>query len=109
MYNFFSQLSVWLSRPFLNMAHSFETIPIMFAFVLGLVGALAPCQFTGNISAIMLYGNQSLQKKIQWKNVFSFIFGKIISLSALGLLIWLVGNEIEQRLTLYFPWLSWDI
>lgn len=105
MYNFFSQLSVWLSRPFLTMAHSFETMPIIFAFVLGLVGALAPCQLTGNFSAIMLYGNQSLQKNIQWKNVFSFILGKIIAFSALGLLIWLVGNQMEQRLTLYFPWL----
>jgi cytochrome c-type biogenesis protein len=51
----------------------------------------------------MLYGNLSLQKNIQWKNVLSFILGKIIAFSALGLLIWLVGNEMEQRLTLYFP------
>jgi cytochrome c-type biogenesis protein len=103
MYNIFSQLSAWLSRPFLNMAYTIEAIPLIFAFVLGLVGALAPCQLTGNISAIMLYGNQSLQKKIDWKNVFSFNLGKIFAFSALGLLIWLVGNEVEQRLTLYFP------
>lgn len=88
MYNFFSQISVWLSRPFLNMVHSFETMPIIFAFVLGLVGALAPCQFTGNISAIMLYGNQSLQNWNEWRWMKKGRrFGVIVQRTAGGILI----------------------
>ncbi|WML40533.1 sulfite exporter TauE/SafE family protein [Neobacillus sp. OS1-2] len=105
MYNLFSQISSVLSQPFLNMTNSLEAWPIIFALILGLVGALAPCQLTGNISAITLYGNSSIQKRIVWKDVFSFTLGKIVAFSLLGGLVWLLGKGIEQNLILYFPWL----
>ncbi|MFC4800080.1 sulfite exporter TauE/SafE family protein [Neobacillus sp. GCM10023253] len=105
MYNLFSQISATLSRPFFEMANSLESWPIIFALILGLVGALAPCQLTGNISAITLYGNRSIQQKIAWKDVFFFTLGKIIAFSLLGVLAWLLGKEIEQNLTYVFPWL----
>lgn len=105
MYNLFSQISAVLSKPFFEMANSLESWPIIFALILGLVGALAPCQLTGNISAITLYGNQSIQKKIAWKDVIFFTLGKIIAFSLLGVLVWLLGKEIEQNLTFVFPWL----
>ena len=105
MYNLFSQISSSLSQPFLKMTHSLEAWPIVFALILGLVGALAPCQLTGNISAITLYGNSSIQKKIVWKDVFIFTLGKIVAFSLLGGLVWLLGKGIEQNLILYFPWL----
>ncbi|WP_462412187.1 urease accessory protein UreH domain-containing protein [Neobacillus sp. Marseille-QA0830] len=105
MYSLLSQISNFFSQPFFNMANSLETWPVLFALILGLVGALAPCQLTGNISAITLYGNNSLQKKIVWKDVFSFTLGKIVAFSLLGGLVWMLGKGIEQNLTLYFPWL----
>jgi len=105
MYNLFSQISNFLSKPFLNIANSLESWPIVFALLLGIVGALAPCQLTGNISAVTLYGNSSIQKKIVWKDVLSFTFGKVVAFSLLGGIVWLLGKGIEQNLTLYFPWL----
>ncbi|MGG3467931.1 sulfite exporter TauE/SafE family protein [Neobacillus pocheonensis] len=105
MYSILSQFSTYVSKPFFNMAYSLEALPIFFALVLGLVGALAPCQLTGNISAVTLYGNCSFQKKIAWKDVIFFTMGKIAAFSLLGVLVWLLGREIEQNLTVYFPWL----
>ncbi|MEI5906688.1 sulfite exporter TauE/SafE family protein [Bacillus spongiae] len=105
MYSVFSQISTWLMDPFINLLYGLESLPLVYAFVLGIVGALAPCQFTGNISAIMLYGNQSIQRKMSWRNALSFIFGKMLAFSLLGFLVWLFGKEIQQELTLYFPWL----
>lgn len=105
MYNLLSKISSLLSQPFFTMANSLESWPILFALILGLVGALAPCQLTGNISAITLYGNNSIQKKIVWKDVLSFTLGKVVAFSLLGGLVWLLGKGIEQNLTLYFPWL----
>ncbi len=105
LYSFLSQISNLLSQPFLNIAHNTTTIPILSAFVLGIVGAMAPCQITSNLGAITLYSNQSLQKGIVWKELFLFIFGKIIAFSGLGLIVWLMGKEIQSTLTLYFPWL----
>lgn len=61
---------------FIEIANSTKSIPILFSFLLGVVGTLAPCQLTGNISAMTLYGNQSLQKGISWKHILLFILGK---------------------------------
>jgi len=105
VYSFLSQISNFLSQPFLNMANSMTEIPILSAFLFGIVGAMAPCQLTGNLGAITLYSNQSLQKGIAWKELFLFIFGKIIAFSGLGFIVWLMGKEIQSTLTLYFPWL----
>ncbi len=62
MYNLLSQISAVLSKPFFNMANSLESWPIVFALILGLVGALAPCQLTGNISALTLFMATALYK-----------------------------------------------
>lgn len=105
MYSILSQFSSFVSKPFTNIAYSLESWPIVFAFILGLIGALAPCQLTGNISAVTLYGNRSIQKKIAWKDVFFFTLGKVVAFSLLGVLVWLLGRGFEQNLTLYFPWL----
>ncbi|WP_394141611.1 urease accessory protein UreH domain-containing protein [Cytobacillus oceanisediminis] len=104
MYEFFSQISNVLTQPLINLARSFESIPILFAFLIGVVGAMAPCQFSGNIGAITLYGNKSLQKGLAWMDVFFFTFGKIVVFTGLGLLVWFLGREFPRELTVYFPW-----
>ncbi|BCC70118.1 cytochrome c biosynthesis protein [Bacillus cereus] len=104
----FSTISEWsyqLMSPLIDVANATKSVPLLFSFLLGIVGTLAPCQLTGNISAITLYGNQSLQKRYAWKHILLFILGKIIAFTTLGLLIWFLGKEIQQILTLYFPWL----
>ncbi|WP_329761876.1 sulfite exporter TauE/SafE family protein [Bacillus nitratireducens] len=104
----FSTISEWsyqLMSPLMNVANATKSVPLLFAFLLGVVGTLAPCQLTGNISAITLYGNQSLQKGHVWKHILLFISGKIIAFTTLGLFVWFLGKEIQQILTLYFPWL----
>ncbi len=91
--------------PLMDAANATKSVPLLFAFLLGIVGTLAPCQLTGNISAITLYSNQSLQKGHVWKHILLFILGKIMAFTTLGLLVWFLGKEIQQILTLYFPWL----
>ncbi len=105
MYQVFSDISSWLIGPFHNLALSWEGTPLLFAFLLGLVGATAPCQFTGNMGAITIFCNNSLQNKIPWTNIILFILGKIVVFSALGLIVWLIGTEIQGKFTLFIPWL----
>ena len=104
MYELFSQLSNTLSLPFLNIVGSTKGIPILFALLLGIIGAMAPCQFTGNLGAIMVYGNKSVQNRIAWGEILFFIFGKILVFSLFGLIVWLLGSEVKSTLSLYFPW-----
>ncbi|MBM7570561.1 sulfite exporter TauE/SafE family protein [Aquibacillus albus] len=103
MYQFFSNISNLISSPFFNLANQWEGTPLLSALLLGFVGAVAPCQFTGNIGAITLYGNRSLQKDIPWINIFLFVLGKIVVFSVLGLIVWLIGKEFHASFTQVIP------
>lgn len=105
MYQILQQISNFFSEPFMSAAYGIEHIPLLSALLLGMVGALAPCQFTGNLSAITLFGNQSLQEKAAWGDTIAFILGKIVAFSGLGFIVWILGTEFQQSLISYFPWI----
>jgi cytochrome c-type biogenesis protein len=102
MYSLLSSISQFLSGPFVVLLHDTKQLPLIAAFLLGLIGALAPCQLTGNISAITYYGNKSLQSKKQWFEAFMFILGKVAAFSGLGLAVWLIGQEFQTSITSFF-------
>ena len=104
MYSILSQFSSFVSKPFINMAYSLESWPIVFAFILGLIGALAPCQLTGNISAVTFMVIVLFKRKLLGRT-YSFYFRESSSIFFIRILVWLLGREFEQSLTLYFPWL----
>jgi cytochrome c-type biogenesis protein len=96
MHHFFHNISYYLTNPISTMMNEMSQFPILFALLVGMVGTLAPCQLTGNIGAITLYGNQSIQKDIAWKEAGLFILGKIVVYSLIGILLWLLGQGISQ-------------
>jgi len=102
MYQEINRISQFLSEPLFSIYHMSET-PIIIAFLLGIIGSLAPCQLTGNISAITLYGNKSLQHSRYWGDIIFFILGKIVVFSVLGLLVWMIGQKFEENITVLFP------
>lgn len=102
MYEYIDAISQFLREPFMNAANSMESIPLLFALLLGLVGALAPCQFSGNISAITLYGTNSLKDGISWSDTIFYVLGKIVAFSAIGLIVFLLGQEFQKQLPLFF-------
>ena len=87
MFQFLSDISNLLSNPFINMINETKQIPILASLVLGLIGALAPCQLTGNIGAITFYGSRTLQTKHQWVEIGLFVLGKIVVFTGLGLAV----------------------
>ncbi|MBB5173270.1 sulfite exporter TauE/SafE family protein [Texcoconibacillus texcoconensis] len=105
MFELVDQISYFFREPFLNAANQFENIPILAAFLLGVVGALAPCQFSGNISAITLYGTKSVNKGISGWDTSFYVLGKIVAFSGIGFIVWLLGQEFQQSLTEFFPWI----
>lgn len=104
MYDLFNSISQLLYQPLINLANGTSHIPILSAFFIGVLAAAAPCQFTGNIGAITLYGNRSLQKGIPWAEVVFFQLGKIVVFSSIGLIVYFLGTEFHSELTLYLPW-----
>ncbi|MBO1915351.1 hypothetical protein J4G37_62295, partial [Microvirga sp. 3-52] len=83
MYGLMSKISQAITEPVTILIHSFEQYPIVVALLLGLVGAVAPCQLTGNMSAITLYGNRTIQMKDDMGEILFFIIGKVAVFSSL--------------------------
>lgn len=103
MYSLMSQFSQIISEPISIFLNSYEHSPIVAAVLLGLIGAFAPCQLTGNISAITLYGNRTIQIDRNWREIISFILGKLVVYSSIGLLAWIFDQSFETKMTEYFP------
>lgn len=103
MYSLMSKISQTISEPVSFFLRSFEHSPIVVALLLGLIGAVAPCQLTGNMSAITFYGNRTVQLKSNWGEIVAFIAGKVAVFSLIGLLAWIFGQSFETKMTEYFP------
>ncbi|MCK1998340.1 sulfite exporter TauE/SafE family protein [Psychrobacillus psychrodurans] len=103
MYSLMSKISQTISEPVTIFLNSFEHYPIVVALLLGLIGAVAPCQLTGNMSAITFYGNRTVQMKSNWGEIVSFIAGKVVVFSLIGMLAWMFGQSFETKMTEYFP------
>lgn len=98
-----SDISQIISGPITLFLNSYEHSPLIIALLLGLVGALAPCQLTGNLSAITFYGNRTIQMKDNFGEVLFFMIGKVVVFSVIGLCAWLFGQSFETTMTSYFP------
>lgn len=103
MYDIFNLLSNFLNEPLTTLYYNNQGLPFLSAFLLGLLGAVAPCQLTGNISAMMYYGNKSLRDSKIWSEISAYILGKIFVYIILGLLIWIFGRSLENNFTTVFP------
>ena len=103
MYNLMSNISQIMSNPISEFLNAYEHAPLIIAILLGLIGALAPCQLTGNMSAITFYGNRTMQMKSNWQEIVFFIVGKVIVFSLLGFFAWIFGQSFETKMTVYFP------
>lgn len=103
MYSLLAEFSQVLSTPLSMYLNYFNHSPIISAFLLGLIGSMAPCQLTGNISTITLYGSRTIQLKDTSGEVFAFILGKIVTYSLIGFLAWTFGQAFEAKITEYFP------
>ncbi|BDH63568.1 cytochrome C biosynthesis protein [Ureibacillus massiliensis 4400831 = CIP 108448 = CCUG 49529] len=103
MYSILSDFSLTITEPISMFLNSYKHSAFIVAILLGLIGAFAPCQLTGNISAITLYGNRTIRMDNNWGEIISFITGKVVVYSLIGLFAWLFGQSFETRITEYFP------
>jgi len=100
-YIFLSQLSAVLGVPL--GALSGETgIPVVSAFLLGLVGAVSPCQLSANLATIAFLSRQARGPQLAAAGIGAYLVGKIIIYSALGLVVLLLGLAVVSPYSAQF-------
>lgn len=94
MYSILSQISTFLSAPFMGGTES--NTALLAALFLGIVGSVAPCQISANIAAITYFGNRHVQSRLSGAETAMYILGKVALFSIFGLLFWFFGQQISR-------------
>jgi cytochrome c-type biogenesis protein len=76
LYALVSRPFAWLAEPVNDVRSSFN-LPLLSAFLLGLLGALAPCQLSTGSAALAWFGKDA-SKGLDWPKVGLFFFGKVL-------------------------------
>jgi cytochrome c-type biogenesis protein len=92
-YVMLSQWSAQVGEPLQRVLGS-QNIPGLSAFLLGLLGGLAPCQVTANAGAIAYVTQSSQEQRSLWPTVRQFLGGKIAVYLVLGFLAAILGFRL---------------
>lgn len=93
-YVWLNQVAGAISKPIYAFAIGLNVFGVT-AFLLGVIGATAPCQLTSNSSAIALVTKNS-SRRLAWIQTGYFIMGKSLVYISLGVLAALFGMTIQD-------------
>jgi sulfite exporter TauE/SafE len=88
-----SQFSAALTVPVSDLADRVE-LPLVTVFLFGLVGAVAPCQLTTNLSAMAYVGSRVGEAR-PWREALAYLLGKILVYTVLGAAAVAVGLQLQ--------------
>jgi len=88
-----SQFSAALTVPLSSLAERVE-LPLVTPLLFGLIGAVAPCQLTTNLSA-MAYVSSRLRDGRPGREAFAYILGKVLVYTIVGAAVILLGLQLE--------------
>ena len=89
-----SQISALLAGPLGELSTRLQ-LPLASAFLFGLIGAVAPCQLTTNVSA-MAYLSRGGSRSAAGKEAGAFLLGKILVYTLLGGLAFALGAQLQR-------------
>ncbi|MGH7320209.1 MAG: sulfite exporter TauE/SafE family protein [Candidatus Rokuibacteriota bacterium] len=89
-----SQFSAALTVPVSDLADRVE-LPLLTVLLFGLVGAVAPCQLTTNLSA-MAYVGSRLGERRPWRETLAYILGKVLVYTLAGAAVVAVGQQLAH-------------
>jgi len=93
-YLLLSQASAVLSLPLKGITEQVQ-LPIFAVLLIGLVGALSPCQLTTNLSAIAYVSRRPGEGRV-WAEALAYTAGKIVIYSLFGGAVIVLGLTLEQ-------------
>jgi cytochrome c-type biogenesis protein len=88
-----SQFSAALTVPVSDLADRVE-LPVLTVFLFGLVGAVAPCQLTTNLSAMAYVGSRVGEAR-PWREALAYVLGKVLVYTVLGAAAVAVGLQLQ--------------
>lgn len=91
-YTLMSRFGSSVTAPIQGLVYRDLGLPFISALLLGVIGSLAPCQMSANISAIAFVSRRATSGKgTVWRDAAAYLAGKVIVYSAIGAAAILLG------------------
>lgn len=100
-YVFISQLSAAVQGPIGSLSGD-TGIPFLSAFLLGIVGSVAPCQLSANLATLSYVSRHGRRPQATALTIGAYLAGKIIVYSAIGLAVLLLGRTVVSTASVPF-------
>lgn len=94
-YTFLVQLTAPIRAPLIELSYSVE-IPFLAALVLGMIGALSPCQLSTNLAAFAFISRDVADSKRVTHSALAYLLGKVVVYSLVGGTAILLGVQLAQ-------------
>lgn len=92
-YFFLTQLLAPIRMPLSDLSYNLE-IPIITAFVLGILGAFSPCQLSTNVAAFAFISRDVGESKRVTRSALAYLLGKMVVYSLVGGAAILLGLQL---------------
>lgn len=90
-----NQLSAWVGGPVNSLAGQVN-VPMVSVFLFGLIGAVAPCQLTTNLTAMAFVSRQTGTGATPLRLAVAYTAGKAVVYTSVGGLIILLGLRLDS-------------
>jgi len=94
-YAFLVQLTAPIRAPLADLSYDVQ-IPFLAALILGMIGALSPCQLSTNLAAFAFISRDVADSKCVTRSAFAYVLGKVIVYSVVGGAAILLGVQLAQ-------------
>lgn len=94
-YRFLLDLTMPLREPLTQLSYSLQA-PFLLAFVLGLLGALSPCQLSTNLAACAYLSRDVGRSHHVARSALAYLGGKVLVYSLVGGTVLVIGLQLAQ-------------
>lgn len=94
-YFFLTQLLAPIRAPLSDLSYDIQ-IPLIAAFILGVLGAFSPCQLSTNVAAFAFISRDVGETKHVTRSAFAYLLGKILVYSLVGGAAIVLGLQLAQ-------------
>lgn len=103
-YMWLSSLNNALSTPVRDLSDGLG-IPLVSAFLFGLLGTTAPCQLTTNFGALAFLTRQPVRRAATLRATLAYVAAKLLVYTILGLVVLSLGQRLVNTFVPYMEWM----
>jgi cytochrome c biogenesis protein CcdA len=93
-YIFLSKLYAWIADPITKVSDTLN-VPVLSAFLMGVLGTTAPCQLTTNATAIAYVSRRLTNPSQAVRAALAYLLGKVLVYSLIGGLVVFFGTQAQ--------------